>query len=438
MHMTATMKPNVSSMEHPSPAIERPILDETNPNAAMLVRYDQAVRVLGLDSGMNRMLSQPEYEITVAIPIEMDNGDIEVFTGYRVIQSTTRGPGKGGLRFDEHVTPDEVRALAAWMTWKCAVVDIPFGGAKGGILCDPFRLSPRELERMTRRYTSGIIHTLGPDSDVPAPDVNTNEQVMAWIYDTYSAHVGCSTPGVVTGKPIALGGSLGRREATGRGCLIVIEEAMAHLGMSMRGATVAVQGFGKVGAVAAQLLQAAGAKVVAIGDRSGAVHRADGIDVDAAIEWVRAHTLLMGFPGAEPMTNDELLAMDVDVLVPAAMENVITSGNAASVRARIVCEGANGPTTAAADPILDANGVFVIPDILANAGGVTVSYFEWVQNRAAYYWSESEVNGRLDDIMRRSFADVRRTAQQHGISMRTAAYVLGVGRVASARRLRGS
>ena len=419
-------------------AVHAPLpASETNPNAAMLARYDQAVQILGLDSGLNRVLSQPEYEITVSIPVEMDDGDVEVFTGYRVIHSTTRGPGKGGIRFDTGVTPDEVRALAAWMTWKCAVVDVPFGGAKGGILVNPSDLSTRELERLTRRYTSGIIHTLGPDSDVPAPDVNTNEQVMAWLLDTYSAHVGRLTPAVVTGKPLALGGSLGRREATGRGCLIAIEEALAHLGMPMRGATVAVQGFGKVGAVAAQLLHAAGATVVAIGDRSGGMYRAGGIDVAAAVEWVRVHGLLVGYPGADPVTNDELLTLDVDVLVPAAMENVITSRNAAQVRARIVCEGANGPTTAAADPILDANGVFVVPDILANAGGVTVSYFEWVQNRAAYYWTESEVNARLDAVMRRAFAEVRSTAARHGVSMRTAAYVLGIDRVATARRLRG-
>ncbi|MDB4888072.1 MAG: amino acid dehydrogenase [Gemmatimonadetes bacterium] len=410
---------------------------ESNPNAAMLVRYDRAVRLLGLDAGLNRILSRPEYEITVSVPVEMDNGDVEVFTGYRVIHSTTRGPGKGGIRFDQQVSQDEVRALAAWMTWKCAVVNIPFGGAKGGIVCDPFALSQGELERLTRRYTSGIIHTLGPDSDVPAPDVNTNEQVMAWLLDTYSKHVGRHTPAVVTGKPIALGGSLGRREATGRGCLIVIEEALAHLGIPFRGARVAVQGFGKVGGIAAELLHTAGATVVAIGDRSGAMYRKDGIDIPSAVQWLKSHALLEGFPGADAITNDELLALDVEVLVPAAMENVITSRNAAAIRARIICEGANGPTTAAADPILDANGVFVIPDILANAGGVTVSYFEWVQNRAAYYWSEAEVNGRLDGVMRRAFGEVRRTADQHGCSMRTAAYVLGVNRVATARRFRG-
>jgi glutamate dehydrogenase (NAD(P)+) len=410
---------------------------ETNPLAAMLARYDRAVHHLGLDSGLNRVLSQPQYEITVSIPIERDNGDLEVFTGFRVIHNTARGPGKGGIRFDVHVDQDEVRALAAWMTWKCAVVDIPFGGAKGGVLCDPHAMSPRELERLTRRYTAGIINTLGPESDVPAPDVNTNEQTMSWVLDTYSMHVGHSSPAVVTGKPIALGGSLGRREATGRGCLISVEEALDHLGMKMQGATVAVQGFGKVGGIAAELLAAAGAKVVAIGDRTGAMHNANGIDVAGAAQWVATHGVLEGFRGGDRISDEELLTLDVDVLVPAALENVITSANAANIRARILCEGANGPTTAAADAILDAKGVFVIPDILANAGGVTVSYFEWVQNRAAYYWTEDVVNERLGHVMRRSFADVLRLSQQHQVTMRTAAYMLGIGRVAEAHRLRG-
>ena len=432
--MTTIIAPERSLSDAGEPKLPA---SETNPNAAMLARYDIAARHIGLDAGLNRILSHPEYEITVSIPVEMDNGDIEVFTGYRVIHNTARGPGKGGIRFDEHVDPDEVRALAAWMTWKCAVVDIPFGGAKGGILCNPFTMSHSELERLTRRYTAGIINTLGPDSDVPAPDVNTNEQIMAWLLDTYSMHVGHMAPAVVTGKPIALGGSLGRREATGRGCLIVIEEALRHLGMPMANATIAVQGFGKVGGVAAQLLAQAGCKVVAISDRTCALHNANGIDVEAATKWVKEHGVLEGFRGGDLITSDELLALPVDVLVPAALENVITSRNAATIRARIVCEGANGPTTAAADSILDANGIFVIPDILANAGGVTVSYFEWVQNRAAYYWTEAVVNERLAEIMRRSFAEVVKTSREHQVSMRTAAYILGIGRVATAQRLRG-
>jgi glutamate dehydrogenase (NAD(P)+) len=414
-----------------------PAGDEINPVSAMLARYDLAARHLGLDAGMNRILTAPEYEIRVSIPVQMDNGGIQVFTGYRVIHNTARGPGKGGIRFDPSVTAEDVRALAAWMTWKCAVVDVPFGGAKGGILCDPSQMSRNELERLTRRYTSRIIGTLGPDSDVPAPDVNTNDQTMAWILDTYSMHVGRFTPAVVTGKPIALGGSYGRADATGRGCLVVIREALEHLGMPIPGATVAIQGFGKVGAAAARLLDEAGCKIVAISDVGGAIYNPNGIDVRAAHEWVRRHRLLNGFPGGEPIDNSELLSLDVEVLVPAAMENVITSDNARHVQARIVCEGANGPTTAAADDILESKGVFVIPDILANAGGVTVSYFEWVQNKAAYRWREALVNERLAEMMQRAFHEVLRMSSEKKLTMRTAAYCLGIERVATAHRLRG-
>jgi glutamate dehydrogenase (NAD(P)+) len=411
--------------------------DEVNPMSAMLARYDLAARHLGLDAGMNRILAEPEYEIRVSLPVEMDHGDVEVFTGYRVIHNTARGPGKGGIRFDTSVTAEEVRALAAWMTWKCAVVDVPFGGAKGGILCDPSRLSRKELERLTRRYASRLIGTLGPDSDVPAPDVNTNDQIMAWILDTYSMHVGQFTPAVVTGKPIPLGGSYGRADATGRGCLIVIGEALEHLGMVPYGATVAIQGFGKVGGVTARLMDEAGYTIVAIGDVSGAIYNADGIDVASAHEWVRQHRLLDGFPGGEPIDSETLLSLDVDVLVPAATENVITSDNARHIQARVVCEGANGPTTAAADDILESKGVFVIPDILANAGGVTVSYFEWVQNRSAYRWSEQAVNERLAEIMQRAFSEVLRESKEKKLTMRTAAYCLGIERVATAHRMRG-
>ena len=414
-----------------------PAGDEINPVSAMLARYDLAARHLGLDAGMNRILTAPEYEIRVSIPVQTDNGGIQVFTGYRVIHNTARGPGKGGIRFDPSVTAEDVRALAAWMTWKCAVVDVPFGGAKGGILCDPSQMSRNELERLTRRYTSRIIGTLGPDSDVPAPDVNTNDQTMAWILDTYSMHVGRFTPAVVTGKPIALGGSYGRADATGRGCLVVIREALEHLGMPIPGATVAIQGFGKVGAAAARLLDEAGCKIVAISDVGGAIYNPNGIDVRAAHEWVRRHRLLNGFPGGEPIDNSELLSLDVEVLVPAAMENVITSDNARHVQARIVCEGANGPTTAAADDILESKGVFVIPDILANAGGVTVSYFEWVQNKAAYRWREALVNERLAEMMQRAFHEVLRMSSEKKLTMRTAAYCLGIERVATAHRLRG-
>src|SRR5690349_4640196 len=309
--------------------------DEDNPFDAMTARLDRAAARLELDPGIYRILRHPERQITVAVPVRMDSGEIEVFTGHRVVHNTARGPGKGGIRFDTRVSLDEVSALAAWMTWKCAVVDVPFGGAKGGVLCDPFSMSPGELERLTRRYTSAIIDGLGPDSDVPAPDVNTNEQTMAWIMDTYSMHVGHSVPAVVTGKPVALGGSLGRREATGRGCMIVTREALAHLGMPTKGATVAVQGFGNVGSAAARQLSRAGARVIAIGDKTGALYNPRGIDVDEAAAWVRRYGTLEGYIKGTTLTNDELLTLEVDVLVPAALENVVTTKNAAKIRAKI-------------------------------------------------------------------------------------------------------
>ncbi len=408
-----------------------------SPYASMLARLSRAAELLDLEPGIERILRHPERELTVAIPVEMDNGEIEVFSGYRVVHNTARGPGKGGIRFDDGVTPDEVRALAAWMTWKCAVVDLPFGGAKGGVHCDPFRLSERELERVMRRYTAGIAHSLGPDRDVPAPDVNTNERSMAWLLDTYSRHVGHTVPGVVTGKPIALGGSLGRREATGRGCMIATTRALDYLGIATRGATVAVQGFGNVGSVAARQLAEAGARIVAIGDRTGAYFDQQGLDINDALAWTRAQGTLEGYPHGEAITNAELLTLSVDVLVPAALGNVITASNARDVRARIVCEGANGPTTTAAEDILDNRGVLVIPDILANAGGVTVSHLEWVQNRTGLAWNEREVNDRLGATMNRAFDEVLAIATSRRVTMRTAAYLLGVGRVATAHRLRG-
>jgi glutamate dehydrogenase (NAD(P)+) len=335
------------------------------------------------------------------------------------------------------VTLEEVKALAAWMTWKCAVVNLPFGGAKGGVVCDPLSMSVGELERVTRRYTKGIISLLGPDTDVPAPDVNTNERVMAWVMDTYSMHVGRTENAVVTGKPVEMGGSLGRKEATGRGCMLVTREALEHLGLKMQGTTMAVQGFGNVGSTAAKLMAREGCKVVAIGDRFGAFHNENGIDVDAAIAHANKHRSLEGFDGAEAIDPEELLTLDVDVLVPAALENVITTKNAPKIRAKVICEGANGPTTAAADPILDEKGIFVIPDILANAGGVTVSYFEWVQDRMGYFWSEADVNQRLAGIMTRSFQDVLQLSKQHKVNMRTAAYMVSISRVATVHRLRG-
>ena len=412
-------------------------LDEHNPFEAMMSRFDRAAELLDLDPGIYKILRNPEKQLIVSIPVHMDNGDVEVFTGFRVQYNTSRGPAKGGIRFDMQVNLEEVKALAAWMTWKCAVVNLPFGGSKGGVICDPATLSVGELERLTRRYTSNIISLLGPDTDVPAPDVNTNERVMAWVMDTYSMHMRHTASAVVTGKPLELGGSAGRKEATGRGCMLVTREALRELGMPVRGTTVAVQGFGNVGSITALLLEREGCRVTAISDRNGGVHNPQGIDVAAAIEYVRRNRDLDGFAGGDPISNEELLTLDVDVLVPAAMENVITSKNAPRLQAKIICEGANGPTTAAADAILEEKGIFVIPDILANAGGVTVSYFEWVQNRGGYYWTEETVNSRLEEIMTRSFGDVRTLARQHKVNMRTAAYMLSISRVSTVHKLRG-
>jgi glutamate dehydrogenase (NAD(P)+) len=412
-------------------------LNEENPFEAMMSRFDRAAQLLDLEPGLYKVLRHPEKQIIVSVPVMMDNGEVEVYTGYRVLYNTSRGPAKGGIRFDTQVNLDEVQALAAWMTWKCAVVNLPFGGAKGGVICDPLKMSAGELERLTRRYTAAIIHTLGPDSDVPAPDVNTNERVMAWIMDTYSMHVRHTVTAVVTGKPVEMGGSLGRREATGRGCMIVTKEALKHLGMKVKGTTVAVQGFGNVGSVAADLLAKEGCVIRGISDRTGAYWNAKGIDIPAAIKYVKEHKTLEGYTGGDPISNEELLTGEVDVLLPAALENVITSKNAAKIQARIICEGANGPTTAGADSILAEKEIFVIPDILANAGGVTVSYFEWVQDRGGYFWSEESVNDRLNDIMTRSFGDVLKLSIQHKVDMRTAAYMLAISRVATVHRLRG-
>jgi glutamate dehydrogenase (NAD(P)+) len=411
--------------------------NEDNPFEAMMQRFDRAAELLNLEAGIYRILRHPEKQIITSIPVAMDNGDVEVFTGYRVLYNTSRGPAKGGIRFDLNVTLDEVTALAAWMTWKCAVVDIPFGGAKGGVVCDPFRLSNLELERLTRRYTASILEVLGPESDVPAPDVNTNEQVMAWIMDTYSMHKRHTVTAVVTGKPIIMGGSRGRKDATGRGVMIVVKEALRELGLPLNGTRVVVQGFGNVGSVAARLLAEAGCTIVGISDKTGGIYNPTGVYVSEALDYIRENRFLEGFPGGEALTNEELLEVDCEVLVPAALENVITRKNAPRIRARIIAEGANGPTTAFADAILDEQGVFVIPDILANAGGVTVSYFEWVQNREGYYWSEEVVNERLTDVMVRAFQTVLRYSREHSVNMRTAAYMLSMDRVAAVHRLRG-
>jgi glutamate dehydrogenase (NAD(P)+) len=425
----------------PTATIVRPdkdrFLQEENPFEAMMSRFDRAAELLDLEPGIYKVLRHPEKQIITSIPVMLDNGDVEVFTGIRVLYNTSRGPAKGGIRFDLNVSLDEVTALAAWMTWKCAVVNIPFGGAKGGVVCDPLKMSVGELERLTRRYTASIFQTLGPDSDVPAPDVNTNERVMAWIMDTYSMRVGHTVTAVVTGKPVEMGGSQGRREATGRGCMIVTKEALAHLGMPLKGATVVVQGFGNVGSVAAQLLQREGCKIIGISDRTGGLVNTKGIDVDDAIAHVKQHKTLDGYNKGDRMTNEQLLTQECDVLLPAALENVITSKNASQIKAKIICEGANGPTTAAADAMLDEKGIFVIPDILANAGGVTVSYFEWVQDRGGYFWTEQTVNDRLREIMEQSFKAVLDLSRQHKVNMRTAAYMLSISRVATVHRLRG-
>ena len=405
--------------------------------SAMASRFDAAAGLLELEPGLASLLRQPEKQITVAVPVMMDDGRLEVFTGHRVLHSTVRGPGKGGIRFDPGVSLDEVSALAAWMTWKCAVMNLPFGGAKGGVRCDPLTMSRGELERLTRRYTAGIIATLGPDSDVPAPDVNTSEQVMAWVMDTYSMHTGHTELGVVTGKPMDMGGSPGRREATGRGVTLMAGLALQHLGWPIRNATVAVQGYGNVGSVAAQLLAREGCRVVAIGDRTGAIHSATGIDAAEAASWAGLHGTLEGYPQGDRITNAELLALPVDVLVPAALGNVITRKNAEQIRARVVVEGANGPATPDADSVLEKRGVLVVPDILANAGGVTVSHFEWVQNRSGWSWSEATVIERLREIMSRGFREVVDLSRTRRVSLRTAAYLLAIGRVAAVHRKRG-
>ena len=410
---------------------------EENPYEAMIARFDVAAKKLDLDPGLYKVLTHPEKQIIVSVPVRRDNGEVEVYTGYRVLHNTSRGPAKGGIRFDMQVTLDEVKALAAWMTWKCAVVNVPFGGAKGGVVCDPSTMSNGELERVTRRYTSAIIDTLGPDSDVPAPDVNTNERVMAWIMDTYSMHKRHTVTAVVTGKPVEMGGSLGRREATGRGCMFVTREALKRLRLSMKDAKIAVQGFGNVGSISAQLMHNEGATIVAVSDKHGGVHNAKGIDIDAALAWVREKKSLAGFPKSESITNEQLLALECDVLVPAAMENVITEAVAKNVKAKVICEGANGPTTPAADQILHDKGVFVIPDILANAGGVTVSYFEWVQDRGGYFWDEDTVNQRLERIMVRAFDEVVGMADRQKVDNRIAAYMLAMDRVATVHKLRG-
>ncbi len=410
---------------------------EMNPWEAQAARFEFAARKLNLDDALWKVLSFPNREIIVHFPVSMDDGSVQLFTGFRVHHSMARGPGKGGIRYSPEVTLDEVRALASWMTWKCAVVNIPFGGAKGGVICDPRKLSHGELERITRRYTSELIEFLGPEKDVPAPDMNTNEQTMAWIMDTYSMHMRQTVTSVVTGKPIELGGSRGRREATGRGIRVVCLEALRHLDMPVEGCRIIIQGFGNVGANAAHLLMEAGCKIVGIAEYDGGLFNASGIDIFALNEYRERNSSIVGFRGAEPAESADLLTTPCDILIPAATENVITSRNALKIQAKIVCEGANGPTTAVADDILAEKGIFIIPDILANAGGVTASYFEWVQDRQGYFWKEDVVNERLEEILRESFEHVVHYSQTHDVNNRIAAYMLAIDRVAGVIRQRG-
>ena len=413
------------------------IEQEMNPWEAQAARFDFAARKLNLEDDLWKVLRSPSREIIVHFPVLMDDGHVELFTGFRVHHSLARGPAKGGIRFGPDVNLDEVRALASWMTWKCAVVDIPFGGAKGGVICDPKKLSKGELERITRRYTSEIIEFLGPEKDVPAPDVNTNEQTMAWIMDTYSMHMRQTVTAVVTGKPIELGGSRGRRQATGRGVRVVCLEALRHLKMPVEGCRIIIQGFGNVGSNAAELLQEVGCKIIGIAEYDGGLYNANGMDIHALLRHREHHGTIVGFQGAEAVESAELILMPCEILIPAATENVITSHNAARISARIVCEGANGPTTAFADDILKEKGVFIIPDILANAGGVTASYFEWVQDRQGYFWREEVVNERLDEILVKSFEHVVHYRHTHKVNNRIAAYMLAMDRVAGVIRQRG-
>ena len=413
------------------------IEQERNPWEQQAARFNLAAEKLKLDEGLWRVLRQPNREIIVHIPVALDNGQLEVFTGYRVQHSIARGPAKGGVRYSPDVTLDDVRALASWMTWKCAVVNIPFGGAKGGVICDPKNMSRGELERLTRRYTSELIEFIGPEKDVPAPDVNTNEQVMAWMMDTYSMHMRQTVTAVVTGKPLNMGGSRGRREATGRGVMIICDESIKHLGMRREDTRVIIQGFGNVGSNAALLMHNAGYKIVGIGEWDGGLYNAGGIDIMGLWEHRQKEGTIHGFKGAERRKTEDLLVTDCEILVPAATENVITSANADQVKAKILVEGANGPTTAAADDILADKHVFVMPDILANAGGVTASYFEWVQDRQGYFWKESVVNEQLEHIMVSSFEDVVRYAETHHVNNRIAAYMLAIDRVAYTIRQRG-
>ena len=422
----------------PQPVIPRMApREDLNPFRISQIQFDIAAEYLKLDPGLRQVLRTPKRVLEVSIPTKMDNGQLKVFTGYRVQHNIARGPAKGGIRYHPNVTLDEVKALAAWMTWKTATVNIPYGGGKGGVICDPKRMSKSELERMTRRFASEILPIIGPERDIPAPDMYTDAQTMAWIMDTYSMTVGYSALGVVTGKPVSLGGSLGRNEATARGCLYVTEEACKVKRVPLRGATVAIQGFGNAGSIAARLFAEKKAKIIAISDSRGGVHNSRGIDPLRALRYKERSGTVVGMPGASRISNDDLLTLKCDILIPAALENSITLHNADLIKAKIVAEAANGPTTPHADEILHRKGILVLPDILANAGGVTVSYFEWAQDLQGYFWQENEVNARLETVMKRAFSDVYETMRKHHTLMRAAAYILAVGRVAEATLVRG-
>lgn len=415
-----------------------PIKDKENPLESMMQRFDKAVSLLGISEEMYYILKVPRQQVIVGLPVTMDNGSLRVFEGYRVVHSNILGPSKGGIRFDPGVNLDEVRALAAWMTWKCAVVDIPYGGAKGGVACNPREMSAGEIERLVRAYTVSMLDVFGPDRDIPAPDMGTGPREMAWLMDEYSKAKGMTVNGVVTGKPLVLGGSLGRTEATGRGVTSAALAAMEKLRLNPYRATAAIQGFGNVGSYAAALMQERGVSVVAISDLSGGYHNANGLNIEAAIKYRDANNgTLEGFPGAEKISNEELLSLPVDVLVPAAKEDVITVDNAASIQAKLIVEGANGPTSASADDIINQKGIVVVPDILANAGGVTVSYFEWVQNRIGYKWTLDRINRRSDRAMKDAFDRVYAASQQYKVSMRIAAYIVAIRKVAETYKFRG-
>jgi len=409
----------------------------TNPWRVAQQQFDLAADKLNLDPGLRQVLREPRRELHVHFPVKMDDGSVKVYAGYRVQHNLGRGPAKGGIRFHQDVSIDEVKALAMWMTWKCAVVGIPFGGGKGGVIVDPKKLSRRELENLTRRYATEIEVLIGPERDIPAPDVNTNGQTMAWIMDTYSMHVGYTVPGVVTGKPIALGGSEGRNEATARGTVFCVIEAAKHLKINLKTATVVVQGFGNAGSIAARLMVDEGAKILAVSDSTGGIHSPSGLDINRVIAWKAEHGTVVGFPGAQAVSNAEILEIECDILIPAALENQITAANAERIHAKIVAEAANGPTTPEADEILFRRGIFMIPDILCNAGGVTVSYFEWVQDLNRDHWSEKTVNEKLLEIMVKAFHETLDIAQREGVHMRLAAYLLAVQRVADATSMRG-